>query len=248
MSPRTLTWRDHFAYLRYVVRHKVAVFRACRMLGVPLWRAIAHDWTKFLPCEWTPYVRWFYGLWKVGDRLETWSFEGWGGTAVVVETRSVAGSRYKVRMMGEDQPSKPFWAFDHEIDGLGAASTAFDAAWLHHQKTNLHHWQAWVLIRDTGEIEALPMAEVYAKEMLADWSGAGAAIAGNSDPRAWYLRNRTNIKVHPTTRSFIEGAMAHWWGAELTVDGKDWTYDHQLRAWTESEHRALDPFRLEVTA
>ena len=28
---------------------------------VPLWQAIIHDWTKFLPCEWFPYVQRFYG-------------------------------------------------------------------------------------------------------------------------------------------------------------------------------------------
>ena len=29
-------------------------------LGVPLHQAIIHDWVKFLPIEWSPYVRQFY--------------------------------------------------------------------------------------------------------------------------------------------------------------------------------------------
>ncbi len=52
--------RAHLAYLRYVLRHKWFVFLACRRLGVPLWRSIIHDWTKFTPAEWFPYVRQFY--------------------------------------------------------------------------------------------------------------------------------------------------------------------------------------------
>lgn len=34
---------------------------ACLELGVPLWIAIFHDWDKFLPDEWIPYARYFYG-------------------------------------------------------------------------------------------------------------------------------------------------------------------------------------------
>lgn len=52
--------RDHIAYLKYILRHKWHVYKACRSLKVPLWTAIMHDWTKFLPSEWTPYVKNFY--------------------------------------------------------------------------------------------------------------------------------------------------------------------------------------------
>lgn len=50
----------HLAYLRYVLRHKWFVYRAGRRLRVPLWQLIVHDWTKFRPSEWTPYVDYFY--------------------------------------------------------------------------------------------------------------------------------------------------------------------------------------------
>lgn len=52
--------RSHVSYLRYVLRHKWYVFLACRVLRVPLWRAVLHDWDKFLPGEWGPYVAAFY--------------------------------------------------------------------------------------------------------------------------------------------------------------------------------------------
>jgi len=52
--------RAHIAYLKYVLRHKWFVFQACLKWRVPLWQAIIHDWTKFTPSEWSPYVHSFY--------------------------------------------------------------------------------------------------------------------------------------------------------------------------------------------
>src|SRR5688572_9099157 len=52
--------RRHWAYLKYVLRHKWFVFQECLKLGVPLWIAIVHDWDTFLPDEWLPYARTFY--------------------------------------------------------------------------------------------------------------------------------------------------------------------------------------------
>jgi len=52
--------RAHLAYLRYVLTHKWYVFWACIDLNVPIWIAFVHDWTKFTPREWIPYVKQFY--------------------------------------------------------------------------------------------------------------------------------------------------------------------------------------------
>jgi len=54
------TMKRHFKYLSYVIRHKWFVFRAGLMTGAPLWRLIIHDWSKFLPSEWFPYVHYFH--------------------------------------------------------------------------------------------------------------------------------------------------------------------------------------------
>ena len=51
----------HFEYLKYIVRHKWYVFVAGRKLKVSLIQLIVHDWHKFLPTEWMPYVEYFYG-------------------------------------------------------------------------------------------------------------------------------------------------------------------------------------------
>lgn len=53
--------RAHWNYLSYVVRHKWFVFLAGLKTGAPFWRLLIHDWSKFLPSEWFPYVAHFYG-------------------------------------------------------------------------------------------------------------------------------------------------------------------------------------------
>jgi hypothetical protein len=53
--------KAHLKYLRYVLKHKWYVFVGCWALGVPLWQAIIHDWSKFTPGEWLAYVAQFYG-------------------------------------------------------------------------------------------------------------------------------------------------------------------------------------------
>ncbi len=52
--------KRHLAYLKYLIRHKWFVFLACHKCGVSLWRSVIHDWHKFLPSEWFPYVYTFY--------------------------------------------------------------------------------------------------------------------------------------------------------------------------------------------
>ena len=61
----------HWKYLRYVARHKWFVLVAGLKTGAPLWRLLIHDWSKFLPCEWFPYVEYFYGE-KARLQKEEW--------------------------------------------------------------------------------------------------------------------------------------------------------------------------------
>jgi len=158
--------RRNLAYLRYVIRHKWFVFLACFKMHVPLWRSIIHDWSKFTPREWSPYVRQFFNP---------------DGTPRKVRDASGA----------YDPNAKP---------------VEFKYAWLSHQR-NLHHWQAWVSIGDGGNLIALPMPETYAREMIADWIGAGRAISGRIDPRPWYETNKDKMILHTETRKWVESQL-----------------------------------------
>jgi hypothetical protein len=48
-------------YFWATIRHKWFVFLASFKVGVPLWFAIIHDWSKFLPSELPHYDRQFFG-------------------------------------------------------------------------------------------------------------------------------------------------------------------------------------------
>jgi len=50
----------YFHYFNYVIRHKWFVGLACFKMGL-FWQGIIHDWSKFLPSEFIPYARYFYG-------------------------------------------------------------------------------------------------------------------------------------------------------------------------------------------
>ena len=84
-------------------------------------------------------------------------------------------------------------------------STAFRQAWLHHQK-NQHHWQAWVTIGDKGALIPESMPLNYAREMVADWMGAGRA-QGKNDITSWYEHNKDNMLLTRETRRFVESVM-----------------------------------------
>lgn len=155
----TMRWYParHWAYFKYVVRHKYFVFEECLKLGVPLWIALLHDWDKFLPDEWMPYTQTFYT---------------------------------------EDGK--------HQY----ILSNIFTNAWNHHQKRNRHHWQYWMITWDKGNTDCIPMPDIYRREMLADWCGAGRAL-GKPDTLGWYSANRDNMKLHPETRNWIEEQLGY---------------------------------------
>lgn len=79
----------------------------------------------------------------------------------------------------------------------------FDEAWNNHQKHNKHHWQYWILIKDSGEIKPLEIPLKYMLEMVSDWIGAGRAL-GKPDIYGWYQSNRDKIILHPNTRQRVE--------------------------------------------
>ena len=204
--------KAHLRYAGYLLRHKWYVFRACRQLGVPLWQALVHDWSKLRPSEWFPYVRFFYGLPRVGDVVEVTRPEG-GGRARVVEQRRDPHSRYKVEMLDGSRPA-PFWAADSEVAGLEEAKSAFEFAWGLHQKRNKHHWQFWLSKSAGGEATPAPMPERYVREMVADWVGAGRAITGRVEVVEWYARNRDGIRLDARTREQVERLIAEHFPAE----------------------------------
>ena len=86
----------------------------------------------------------------------------------------------------------------------------FDAAWLHHQHANPHHWQHWVLREDSGKTKLLRMPHHFVREMVSDWCGAGRAITGKWDVTSWYEKNAANIQLHPDTERAVAAILGEW--------------------------------------
>ena len=107
----------------------------------------------------------------------------------------------------------------------------YELAWLHHLKFNPHHWNYWVLYPNTKEegssslqigkkLNVIEMPEMYVREMLADWMGAGKAITGSEDIEEWIVDNYTNILLHPNSIQNLNNLMVeqHFSKAVCSLD------------------------------
>lgn len=55
----------------------------------------------------------------------------------------------------------------------GHGKEQFERAWHHHKMHNPHHPEYWLNPNRSGELEPLPIPNIYIVEMIADWIGAG---------------------------------------------------------------------------
>ncbi len=150
---------------------------------------IRHKWFVFLACR-----RCGVSLWR--SIIHDWSkFLPCEWFAYVNE---FYGDWKKIK---ETEPDDfRYWGYRQPI------IAAFNKAWNHHQKVNKHHWQYWLLTNDCDSPKHSPlqMPEKYAREMVADWWGAGRAITGKWEALNWYNQNNKQILLSDYTREFVE--------------------------------------------
>jgi hypothetical protein len=92
-----------------------------------------------------------------------------------------------------------------ELAPLGFfAEDRFTVAFLHHCRRNPHHWQYWVKTERPGLTYPLEIPEPILREMVADWAGAGRAITGSWDLRAWWAKNRQGMLLASSQIGHIE--------------------------------------------
>lgn len=98
--------------------------------------------------------------------------------------------------------------FYPEEDELGSSEEIreryFEYAWLHHQNTNRHHWQYWVLINDEDGIKPLNMPYVDVCEMVADWGSFAYQKKDGSELIKWYESHKDKMILHENTRKLVE--------------------------------------------
>lgn len=190
--------RRHLCYLKYVLRHKWFVFVESLRLGVPIWIAIFHDWDKFLPDEWLAYARTFYKPDGSKQYVESAEFaKAW----MLHQHRNKHHWQWWLWVDMPDNncaihlPKSNFLVWDRGEAQEVVERHSLSKTWM--ELRGIAPW--WTLVAD-------PMPDVYRREMLADWRGAGRAL-GRPDTRAWYLANKANIILHAETRAWIEAQL-----------------------------------------
>lgn len=190
----------HWAYLRYVVRHKCFVFVAGCRLGIP-WLALLHDNSKLLPDEWRWYARHFYA--PDGSK-QTW--QGKDGFYVDADS-DTKFDRAWLKHIKRNKHHPQHWV---EISDVRC--DCWDRFSPYRPNVN-------ALLQDEGDVicmaclVAVPRASIrviademperYRREMLADWIGAGMA-QGTPDTLGWYAARGRNHVFGPETRAWIE--------------------------------------------
>jgi hypothetical protein len=216
--------RKHWQYLKYVLRHKWFVFLYCLQYGL-VWRGIKHDWTKFLPSEWLPYVEYFHGKKEKTGRIVS-DANGLHDEMLppehVREHFDRAWNHHQKRnrhhwqdwLLSPDKSRPNFWNQSYD----GGMTHVYISR--HDGKPAAIIWQAeidwWKVdpevesqilgdLRNTPVPLNMPMAD--RKEMLADWRGAGRAL-GKPKVWEWYEQNKESIFLHPDTRLWVEMELA----------------------------------------
>jgi len=85
----------------------------------------------------------------------------------------------------------------------------FNRAWNHHQKTNPHHWQYWVLIEDEEDEKYIPI-EIpynYIIEMICDWWAFSFKKNDLSEILSWYEDHKDKMIINPESKKQIENIL-----------------------------------------
>ena len=219
----------HFKYLSYVLRHKWYVFVECCKLGTPL-RGILHDLSKFLPSEWFPYARHFYGNLPNWDDVKricpTYQYKNTKqGNKDLFDIAWLLHQKrnkhhWQYWLLLEDNPINEFTLQGHYQGGEISLSrnnrplAVFDESILFEEdkvvpnvcNSNASLYAKEIRDRLNRKIKVLPMPDKYRKEMLADWKGAGKAqgYKQKDECKKWYLSNKSKMLLHPATTKWIE--------------------------------------------
>lgn len=109
----------YWNYLKYVLKHKWYVFLECLKIMQP-WHGITHDLSKFLPSEFFPYAKWFYG--KTGDK------DGFDVAWCLHQHRNKHHWDYWVKSDGKPVPVPPKYIMQMIADWRAMGRTFGDTA------------------------------------------------------------------------------------------------------------------------
>lgn len=114
----------YWKYFKYIMEHKKNVFIECMKIAIQhqgkirrqlIIHAFTHDLSKFLPCEFIPYAKWF----------RSWAGVKW-------EFKKISSDAF-INLMQEEK----------EKSYHNYLKAGFEKAWEHHYKHNKHHEDYW---------------------------------------------------------------------------------------------------------
>lgn len=167
----------HWRYAAYVWRHKVAVYRAGRRLGVGRWQLLIHDLSKLRPDEWRPYAEWFYGC-----RGGSWYD---------------AGKESPLTPHGEDMRAERKSAFDDAWLLHQHRNPHHWQFWVLREDSGK---VKVLMMPDKYRREML--ADWMGAGMAIRGHGLDQAI---TETRAWYEKTTEGRQLHLSTRTLVEG-------------------------------------------
>ena len=97
--------------------------------------------------------------------------------------------------------------YGQNIKDKEAEKNNFAKAWNHHQKTNKHHWQYWVLVKGDGTYKTLDMPYENIIEMICDWWSFSWKDNNLYKIFEWYNRNKSSMILSGYTRNTVEGIL-----------------------------------------
>jgi hypothetical protein len=227
--------RAHLKYFSYVVRHKWFVLRAGLTTGAPLWRLLVHDWSKFLPCEWFPYVRKFYGK-PPNPNPAYYPGHGWREW-IKAEWQERTDAAFD-RAWNHHQKCQPhhwqYWLLVNDNPGEGAryAITSADGGMMHHSITEY-----------TAGWEKLYHGPVAVDLYRVDEPSDPENVRYMMVTRLTEAANARRPTALPMPEHFVREMVADWMGAGRAITGRwevgQWYAKNHATIQLHAETRAL---------
>ena len=102
----------------------------------------------------------------------------------------------------EDEEFYPYLYHFYPSQAGADNEEAYDRAWNHHQKRNPHHWQYWILQKDSGAQVLLDMTENYVIEMICDWHSFSLKNP-ESTAYKWWTDNQDKMIMSEGTKELV---------------------------------------------
>ena len=94
---------------------------------------------------------------------------------------------------------------ENDVENKGYTKKKFDAAWLHHLRSNAHHPEFWITVDSDNKPVAEVMPRYYVAEMLLDWAAMG--IVKGDTAYSYYTGNIGFKPFHRDTMNIIDSCI-----------------------------------------